>query len=157
MNNYLIKELDTWLANLPKRYFFYLNPLEFIEEANVNEDLGLRLFAYCASKEIFCEKKLTPLLKVKYIIDCPDCNEHVETYYHRDDIPDIEIECWEDYCDNFIPIQHPEKINIYFELLDSPIISNDGVLKIYEKKPSPPLTMNIYDRFWENEEKRLNE
>ncbi|MDQ7860578.1 hypothetical protein RCO48_04415 [Peribacillus frigoritolerans] len=89
--------------------------------------------------KFFEDEYVTPLLKVKYILDCPYCNDNVTTFFNKKEIPNYEVECLENHCDPFIPSLHPEKINIYFELLDQPIIDEEDVLGIFEKKGCSPL------------------
>ncbi|MCP3741418.1 hypothetical protein [Rossellomorea sp. BNER] len=164
MNDYLINTFDGWLASQSEMYTDYLNPLEFVAECRVNKKLALSIFSLASSIKYFeshgeSQDEKNPLLKVKYILDCPYCNENINTYFSRNDIPQDSICCKEDMCYSFLPADHPEKINIFFELLDDPILSVDDELSIYEKKPSPPLTVadedsDLLEAMWQNEERK---
>jgi hypothetical protein len=138
MNSFIVNKFDEWLASQSEFYTDYLNPLSFISECGINKKLGLLVFALSASNQIF--KEDSPLLKIKYVIDCPTCLNNNGTYYNRTDIPNDLIECFEEDCRFFNPSHHPERINIYFELLDYPKIETDDILQIYEKVPVPPFT-----------------
>ncbi|XQY90686.1 hypothetical protein ACNRWW_14260 [Metabacillus sp. HB246100] len=165
MNEYLIKQFDNWLASQSEMYTDYLNPLEFIEDCGINKKLGLSVFALSSSDKLFKGEKTTPLLRIKYIVDCPFCNGNVKTYYDQNNISNFEIECQEDYCEPFNPSDHPERINIFFELLDEPIIKDDDILQIYEKKSISPLTAadedirsdDLEELFWKAEEGKIFE
>lgn len=161
MNDYLINKIDSWLASQSEMYVDYLNPLDFIEECQINRKLGFMIFGLCSSKALFKKQQSSPILKVKYILDCPNCDENITTFFSQNDIPDFEVECLEDRCEPFIPSLHPEKINIFFELLDEPIIEENEVLQIFEKKSQPPLTLaegsEIRKLMWEAEESKIYE
>ncbi|CDO03111.1 hypothetical protein BN988_01611 [Oceanobacillus picturae] len=157
LNDFLIDSFDSWLANQSELYYDYLNPLEFINDYGINKKLGLSIFSVSSSEEIFISKESSPLLRIKYIVDCPCCDENVNTYYNNKDIPNYEINCYEEQCTNFIPANHPEKINIYFELLENPILDSfeNDILSVYEKKPLAPLTASdpdITEELWRLEE-----
>lgn len=139
VNSFALNKLDEWLASKPIMEYDYLNPLDFSYQAVVNEDISLELFAKCSDSELFTQFQEGPLLKVKYIIGCPECDQSFQTFYSIDDIPREYSHCNDD-CVGFYPLYHRERIEIYFELLDVPKtkIERPSIYKI----PSfiPPLT-----------------
>lgn len=139
MNAFVIKQFDEWLASKSEMYTDYLNPNLFIRECKINRKLGMLVFALSAAERYFPSDY--PLLKVKYILDCPSCIEHFDTYYSLTDIPNCIVECDNESCDSFNPQNHPERTNVFFELLDSPEFSIEEELKIFEKNNVPNLTV----------------
>lgn len=137
MNEYLVKRFDTWLASQSEMYTEYLNPLSFVSDTRTNKKLGLLVFAIASSGKLLDGN---PLLRVKYLVDCPQCLSNYGAYYQNSEIPASFVECDEEECSTFIPKNHPERITIYFELLERPIILEDDVLDIYNKSNNQSLT-----------------
>ncbi|MFB5661573.1 hypothetical protein [Alteribacillus sp. HJP-4] len=155
MNDYLVNKFDSWLATQSEMYSDYLNPFSFIQESNIDKKLGLLVFALAASEEYFTATD--PLLKIKYLVDCPNCLNNYKTYFDRKEIPNTYVGCETEECDDFNPSQHPERINIFFERLEKPIIKDDDALQIYEKVDVSPLTYADEDFekcMWKLEEKK---
>lgn len=160
VNKFAIEQLDHWLAVQHEMHYDYLNPIEFINEVKVNRKIGLFIFALAANEDFFTKVNDTPPLRIKYILSCPYCDSHFKTYYSNKDIPNTFVNCCEDHCDPFNPSFHPEKIEIYYELLEYPIIMEDSILEVYEKVSSPPLVAgdkDFIEAIWEIEERSFKD
>jgi hypothetical protein len=158
VTKFVVKELDEWLASQPEMYYNYLNPLSFVSEVKINKKLGLTVFSLASREEFFKEFGEKPLLKIKYIVNCPSCDTHYATYHRNSDIPITFVNCIDDECQDFNPSFHPEKIEIYYELLERPIIEVDDLLDVYSKPSVPPLLAGDEDfkrAIWEIEERNF--
>src|SRR5690625_4738931 len=107
MNTFLIEKFDAWLASQSEMYSDYLNPNSFIKECRINRKLGLLVFALATSDKYF--SSTDPLLRIKYIVDCPFCYENYSTYYDRLQIPTRSVQCDNESCESFNPSKHPER------------------------------------------------
>ncbi|KZS48251.1 hypothetical protein AWU65_21105 [Paenibacillus glucanolyticus] len=137
-----VEKLDEWLALKPQMSTDYLNPLDFSYQASINEKIALNLFSICCNEKIFRKYEATPLLKVRYIVSCPNCHQPYQTFYSLEEIPREYIYCNDD-CDGFYPLRHPERIEIYFELLERPVIQAK-IPDIFDIPSTvPPLTADV--------------
>ncbi|KIL46429.1 hypothetical protein KP77_25560 [Jeotgalibacillus alimentarius] len=138
VTKYIVNEFDRWLGTLSKMRYDYINPLDFATAAQVDNAMTLNLFSLCVDEEIFNKEDTTPLLRVKYIVECPFCGEHYKTYYNHQDIPNEYVQCHDESCEEFNPYESPHKIVIFFELLDSPEIPKSKQITIFDKTPASP-------------------
>jgi hypothetical protein len=160
MNEFIIKKFDQWLASQPEAYYDYLNPNAFINDTQVNKTLSLKLFALASKKDFFIQYSEDPLMKIKYILRCPTCDESYKTYYRKEDIPNEYINCFNEECDPFNPKWVPHRIEIYYELKDEPYVEEDNLLDLYEPSQIPPLLADdrvLNDIFYELEENGYND
>jgi hypothetical protein len=160
MNEFIINKFDQWLASQPYAYYEYLNPNAFINDSKINRTLGLKIFALASKIDYFKQFSEEPLMKIKYIIHCPSCDESYKTYYNKSEIPNDFIHCFNDICDPFNPKWIPHKIEVYYELKEEPHLLEDDLLDVYLSSDFPPLLADDKDQlsiFYELEERGYND
>lgn len=151
LNNYIISDFDEWLASQRKMSYDYLNPYDFINERKKDEYLSLQLFSFSSNSGLFEKQSMTPLLKIKYIVNCPTCKNYVNTFYHKNEIPNDICCSYDDECGiEFNPYDYPHIIEIYFELLDAPIVTK-SFTDLFEKTPFPSKTLTASNDILRND------
>lgn len=159
MNEFVINKFDQWLASQPEAHYDYLNPFAFIKDANINKTLSLKIFALASKRDFFRQFTEEPLLKIKYIVRCPSCDESYKTYSNKNHIPNELVSCLDENCNLFNPQWSPHRIEIYYELKDDPKMTDDDLLEVYSMGDIPPLLADDRDQisiFFELEERGFN-
>jgi hypothetical protein len=105
----LFKKLDCWLGTRRLATRKFLNPLNFSIDTGIDAEVAMYIFALCTQTNI-------NILKVKYVVECRNCNHICGKYYSTGDIP-RKISCSD--CGISIDVNEDD-IKIWFELIQEP-------------------------------------